>query len=246
MWLDTAATLERDGFFPDVAVREVRVFGVGELQVGPVVDALPHDLVELGINVGGGEVTVRIRHRREADARTQADALVAALEAGVPVYSTDGRTVDDLLADGLRSRGLKLAVAESCTGGLLGSRLTARPGSSDYFVGGVISYSNQAKMNLLQVPPGTLAQYGAVSEEVAGAMAEGARDALHADFALSITGVAGPDGGTAEKPVGLVYLGCAGPEGTQVRGGSFPGDRDTVRMFSATSALHLLRRALRT
>jgi nicotinamide-nucleotide amidase len=162
------------------------------------------------------------------------------------VYSTDGRTVDDLLADGLRSRGLKLAVAESCTGGLLGSRLTARPGSSDYFVGGVISYSNQAKMDLLQVPPGMLAQYGAVSEEVAGAMAEGARDALHADFALSITGVAGPDGGTAEKPVGLVYLGCAGPEGTQVRGGSFPGDRDTVRMFSATSALHLLRRALRT
>ena len=246
MWLETAAALERDGFFPDVAVRVVRVFGVGELQVGPVLDALPSDLVELGINVGGGEVTVRIRHRREAGAQTQADALVAALEAGVPVYSTDGRTVDDILADGLRARGLTLAVAESCTGGLLGSRLTARPGSSDYFAGGVISYSNQAKMDLLQVPPGMLAQYGAVSEEVAGAMAEGAREALHADYALSITGVAGPDGGTADKPVGLVYLGCAGPDGTQVRRGSFPGDRDTVRMFSATSALHLLRRALRT
>jgi nicotinamide-nucleotide amidase len=127
---------------------------------------------------------------------------------------------------------------------LLGSRITARPGSSDYFLGGVISYSNQAKMDLLQVPPGMLAQYGAVSEEVAGAMAEGAREALHADYALSITGVAGPDGGTAEKPVGFVCLGCAGPEGTQVRRGSFPGDRETVRMFSATSALHLLRRAL--
>ncbi len=245
MWLGTAAALERDGFFPDVAVRVVRVFGVGELQVGPILDALRHELVELGINVGGGEVTVRIRHRREASAQTQADALVAALEAGVPVYSTDGRTVDDIVADELRGRGLTLGVAESCTGGLLGSRLTARPGSSDYFVGGVISYSDQAKMDLIQVPPGMLAQYGAVSEEVAGAMAEGAREALHADYALSITGVAGPDGGTEEKPVGLVYLGCAGPEGAQVRRGSFPGDRDTVRMFSATSALHLLRRALR-
>jgi nicotinamide-nucleotide amidase len=99
-------------------------------------------------------------------------------------------------------------------------------------------------MDLLGVPAGMLAEYGAVSEEVARAMAEGARAALHADYALSLTGVAGPDGGTPEKPVGLVYLGCAGPDGTQVRRGSFPGDRDSVRMFATTSALHLLRRAL--
>ncbi len=244
MWLETAAELERDGFFPDVAVRTVRVFGVGELQVGPVIDALPSDQVELGINVGGGEVTVKIRYRREPGAQTQADALVAALEAGVPVYSTDGRTIDDLIADGLRGTGRTLAVAESCTGGMLGARLTARPGSSDYFSGGVISYSNQAKMDLLGVPPGMLAQYGAVSEEVARAMAEGARDALHSDYALSITGVAGPDGGTEDKPVGLVYLGCAGPGETRVRKGNFPGDRDTVRTFSVTGALHLLRQAL--
>jgi nicotinamide-nucleotide amidase len=187
---------------------------------------------------------VRIRHRRDPAAQAQADALVAALEAAVPVYSVDGRTIDDVIADELRGRSLKLAVAESCTGGLLGARITARPGSSDYFAGGVISYANQAKMDLLGVPPGMLAQYGAVSEEVAGAMAEGARAALHADYALSLTGVAGPDGGTEEKPVGLVYLGCAGPEGTQVRRGSFPGDRDSVRTFAATSALHLLRKTL--
>jgi nicotinamide-nucleotide amidase len=244
MWLDTAAQLERDGFFPDVAVRTVRVFGAGELQVGPVIDALPSDEVELGINVGGGEVTVRIRYRRVPQAQAQADALVAALETSAPVYSTDGRTIDDLVADGLRGRRLKLAVAESCTGGLLGARITARPGSSDYFAGGVVSYANQAKTDLLGVPSGMLAQYGAVSEEVAAAMAEGVRAALHADFALSVTGVAGPDGGTAEKPVGRVYLGCAGPGGTSVRKGDFPGDRDTVRMFSVTSALHLLRQAL--
>jgi nicotinamide-nucleotide amidase len=244
MWRETAGGLEREGFFPDVAVRVVRVFGVGELQVGPVLDALPHDLVELGINVGGGEVVVRIRHRHDEAAQAQADEMVAALEDGVPAYSTDGRTVDDIVAGELLSRGQTIAVAESCTGGLLGFRITDRPGSSEYFLGGVISYSDQAKMDLLQVPPGMLAQYGAVSAEVARAMAEGARDALRADFALSITGVAGPEGGTPEKPVGLVYLGCAGPEGTQVRKESFPGDRDSVRMFSATSALHLLRSTL--
>jgi nicotinamide-nucleotide amidase len=99
-------------------------------------------------------------------------------------------------------------------------------------------------MDLLRVPPGMLAQYGAVSGEVAAAMAEGARAALQADYALSVTGVAGPDGGTPEKPVGLVYLACTGPEGTRIREGSFPGDRDTVRTFSATTALHLLRESL--
>ena len=244
MWLATAAELEGRGFFPDVVVRSVRVFGVGELQVGPILDALAHDLLELGVNVGGGEVTVRIRHRRDAAAEAQTGALVAALEAGVPVYSSDGRTVDDIVAAELRSRALTLAVAESCTGGLLGARITARPGSSDYFLGGVVSYANEAKTGLLHVPAGMLAQYGAVSEEVAGAMAEGARDALGADYALSITGVAGPDGGTPEKPVGLVYVACAGPEGTNVREGSYPGDRDSVRTFSATAALHLLRAAL--
>ena len=244
MWTATAAGLEAEGFFPDVVVRVIRVFGVGELQVGPILDGLPHELLELGINVGGGEVAVRIRHRRDAAAEEQAAVLVTALEAGVPVYSTDGRTVDDIVAAGLRSRGETLAVAESCTGGLLGARITARPGSSDYFLGGVISYANQAKTDLLDVPAGMLAQYGAVSGEVARAMAEGARHALRADRALSITGVAGPDGGTPEKPVGLVFVGCAGPDGTHVREASFPGDRDSVRLFAATTALHLLRTAL--
>ncbi len=244
MWLATAETLADEGFFPDVVVRMIRVFGVGELQVGPILDGLPHELLELGINVGGGEVAVRIRHRRDAAAEEQAAVLVAALEAGVPVYSTDGRTVDDIVAAGLRSRGETLAVAESCTGGLLGARITARSGSSDYFLGGVISYANQAKIDLLDVPAGMLAQYGAVSGEVARAMADGARHALRADRALSITGVAGPDGGTPEKPVGLVFIGCAGPDGTHVREASFPGDRDSVRLFAATTALHLLRTAL--
>jgi nicotinamide-nucleotide amidase len=244
MWRDVAADLEAEGVFPDVVVRIVRIFGVGELQVAPILETVPRDRLETGINVGDGEVTVRLRYAREAGAQAQAAAVAAALEAQAPVYCSDGRTVDDLLADGLRSRRATVAVAESCTGGLLGARLSARPGSSEYFCGGVISYSNEVKMELLGVAPGMLAQYGAVSGEVAGAMAEGVRVATGADYALSVTGVAGPDGGTPEKPVGLVYTACAGPNGTEVVRSHFPGDRAAVRAYSVTRALHLLLRYL--
>jgi len=244
MWRATAGRLHAEGFFPDVVVRIVRVFGAGELQVAPVLDAAPHDLLETGINVGRGEVTVRLRYPRGATADAQAATVVAALEAGAPVFSSDGRTVDDLIADELRGRGLTLAVAESCTGGLLGARLTERPGSSDYFRGGVISYADEVKMGLLDVPAGMLAQHGAVSEEVAGAMAAGARAATGADFALAVSGVAGPDGGTRDKPVGLVYVACSGPRRTQVVRGLYPGDRASVRDYSVSAAVHLLRREL--
>jgi nicotinamide-nucleotide amidase len=111
MWSATAGRLEAEGFFPDVVVRIVRVFGVGELQVSPVLDGHAHDLLETGINVGGGEVTVRLRYRRDPAADAQAKVVVAALEADTPVFSSDGRTVDDLVADSLRARGLTLAVA---------------------------------------------------------------------------------------------------------------------------------------
>jgi nicotinamide-nucleotide amidase len=244
MWLSTAERLQAQGFFPDVAVRIVRIFGVGELQVAPLLETTPHDLLETGINVGRGEVTVRLRYRRGAPADAQAAAVVAALEAGAPVFSSDGRTVDDVVADGLREHGLTLAVAESCSGGLLGARLTERPGSSDYFIGGVISYANEVKMGLLDVPAGMLAQYGAVSEQVAGAMAAGARAATGSDYALAVSGVAGPDGGTPDKPVGLVYVACGGPRRTKVVRGLYPGDRASVRDYSVSTALHLLRREL--
>jgi nicotinamide-nucleotide amidase len=244
MWLVTAQRLHAEGFFPDVAVRIVRIFGIGELQVAPLLEAAPHDLLETGINVSSGEVTVRLRYRRGGPADAQATAVVTALAAGAPVFSSDGRTIDDVVADGLQQRGLKLAVAESCTGGLLGARLSERPGSSGYFVGGVISYANEVKTALLDVPEGMLAQYGAVSEEVAGAMAEGARTATGSDYALAVSGVAGPDGGTPDKPVGLVFVACCGPRRTKVVRGLFPGDRASVRDYSVSTALHLLRREL--
>jgi nicotinamide-nucleotide amidase len=244
MWLAIAAGLQADGLFPQVVTRVVRVFGVGELQVGPVLEAVPRDLLETGINVGGGEVVVKLRHPASPEARGQADAVVAALQAAVPVYSTDGRTADALVADGLRSAGATLAVAESCTGGLLGARLTARAGSSDYFLGGVISYADDVKAGVLGVPRELLRRHGAVSDEVAEAMALGARRLTGATYALAVTGVAGPNGGTPQKPVGLVHVACSGPRRTRSTRNHFPGDRDTVRQFSATRALHLLLREM--
>jgi len=244
MWTGIADGLQGEGMFPSVAVTVVRIYGVGELQVAPLFESLPRDRLELGINVGGGEVTVRLRHAAEPEAAAQAAAVVAALRAGAPVFSENGDTVDDIVAERLRAGGSTLAVAESCTGGLLGARITARPGSSAYFVGGVLSYADRVKTERLAVPAGLLARHGAVSEPVAAAMAEGARDLIGAEYALAITGVAGPEGGTAEKPVGLVFFACAGPEGTRVREGRFPGDRESVRSYAAGAALHLLREAL--
>ena len=138
-----------------------------------------------------------------------------------------------------------MATAESCTGGLLGGRLTELPGSSDYVAGGAIDLRRTPpSATLLGVPADLLEAHGAVSAPVARAMAEGARSALAANYALSVTGIAGPGGGTPDKPVGLVFIACAGPGARVVRRHEFPGDRATVRAWSVVAALHLLRRAL--
>jgi nicotinamide-nucleotide amidase len=144
----------------------------------------------------------------------------------------------------LRGRNATLAVAESCTGGLLGARLTSIPGSSRYFSGGFITYSNALKREMLGVPAQTLERFGAVSPETAEAMAAGTRERTGSTYAISITGIAGPDGGSEEKPVGLVYLGIAGPEGTAVAQRRFIGDRERIRVFTTQAALDLLRRRL--
>lgn len=147
---------------------------------------------------------------------------------------------DEALAELLRSSGLTLALAESCTGGMIAARITAVPGSSSYFRLGVVAYHNDAKQRLLAVPEQLLIDHGAVSEPVARAMAEGARAAADADIALSVTGIAGPDGGTPEKPVGTVFIAIADGHGCMVQRNLFCGNRETVRQQAAEQALFLI------
>ncbi len=163
---------------------------------------------------------------------------------GDSVFSDREVALEEATGDLLRKRGLTLAVAESCTGGLLGASLTRAPGSSDYFLGGVICYSNRLKVQLSGVDSHLLAQSGAVSEQVARQMASGVRRLLSADIGLSITGIAGPTGGTDEKPVGLIFVGLAFENSVEVRRLQLSGDRETIRARAANLAIDLLRRSL--
>jgi nicotinamide-nucleotide amidase len=179
-------------------------------------------------------------------------AVDRTLEAGVTrlaaalapyVFSVDGRSLEAVVGDLLREKGLRIAVAESCTAGLVLARLTEVPGSSSWVVGGVVAYADAVKVEALGVAPDVLAAHGAVSEPVARAMADGVRARLGADVGLSITGIAGPSGGSAEKPVGTVVIAIAGVA-TTVRTLKFPGDRRMVRQHSTAAALDLVRRTL--
>lgn len=159
-------------------------------------------------------------------------------------YEEGNRSLAEVVGEQLRDRGQTVTTAESCTGGLLAGMLTAVPGSSDYFERAYVTYANSAKADVLSVPTELLDEHGAVSKPVAAAMAEGARKAAGADWALAITGVAGPTGGTADKPVGLVFVAVAGPERTRVRRLQFFRDRDLNRRLSSHVALEMLRRDL--
>jgi nicotinamide-nucleotide amidase len=157
------------------------------------------------------------------------------------LYSTDEGTIEEVVLALCRERGWTLATAESCTGGLVAARLTSVPGSSAVFIGGIVSYANAVKESGLGVPAAVLEAHRAVSPETAAAMARGARERLGADVAVSVTGIAGPGGGTPEKPVGLVYLCASGPDGDRAQDFVVPGDRETVRGRAAVAALHLVR-----
>lgn len=152
----------------------------------------------------------------------------------------DSTSIEERICQRLSETGKSLVTAESCTGGLIAHRLTNVPGSSCLFLGGVVSYSNALKMQLLQVSSAALATYGAVSEEVARQMAEGARATLGGDYSVGVTGIAGPGGGTAEKPVGLVYIAVAGPEQTVVERAQLNGEREEIKRQTADRALDLL------
>jgi nicotinamide-nucleotide amidase len=246
MWPDVIAELAASGVAPQTRRRLVRIYGVGEMQVVPALASVTHDRVDVGVTAHQGEIAISLTYVDDQASESQADAVIARLSADLPVFSTDGRSVDEIVAEALRTRAQTVSVAESCTGGLLAARFTDRSGSSDYFVGGVVTYANEAKLRLLGVPAETLKRYGAVSAESATSMAERARQATGATFGLATTGIAGPSGGSEEKPVGLVFVGCAGPEATSVRRHLMHGNRESVRAAAVTAALHLLREALAT
>jgi nicotinamide-nucleotide amidase len=223
----------------------LRLHGVVESQLVAALDRIPADVLggaRLGICAKAGEVELTVADIAEGGAEELASAIDGAFPGAA--FTRTGEHIEAVVADLLLRRGEHLVVAESCTGGLLGSRLTALAGASRWFLGGVISYDNAVKQALLGVPAAVLATDGAVSEPSARAMADGARSRLGADWGLSVTGIAGPDGGTADKPVGTVFLGCAGPAGVWVERHSFRGDRGLIRERSCVYALHLLRRNL--
>jgi nicotinamide-nucleotide amidase len=226
----------------------IRMFGLPESGLAETLReaeaAVPgFDSLEITTCLRRGEIEMVTRYEPDAaPAYAQLKQLMRE-KHGEQVYSEDGSQVDDQVAQLLTGR--RIATAESCTAGLLAARLTDRPGSSDYVMGGVVSYSNEAKEQLLGVDPALIEAYGAVSEPVAEAMASGALKRFGADTAVAITGIAGPGGGTAEKPVGTVCFTVARADGpTLTRTMRLPGNRSDVRERSTTVAMHLLRRLL--
>ena len=195
---------------------------------------------------GQVELHLTAQGATEAEAEVLLETLAAGMRGLLPdrFFCEDGRELPEVVAALLRERSLQLAIAESCTGGLLSARLTDVPGASHFLERGFVSYSNRAKVEELGVAPALLERHGAVSEEVAAAMAMGARREAGAEVGVAITGIAGPDGGTAEKPVGLVYVALDGAAGTRVRRAVFPGGRERVRYQATQAALEMLRRGL--
>ena len=193
------------------------------------------------------ELHLSLRSREAADGARLIRAALDELEArlGEDVFSTDGRSMEQVVGDLLRARGLTVAAAESCTGGLLLSRLTDVPGSSAYVAGGAVVYSNALKTGLAGVPAEVLAAHGAVSEPVAAALAEGIRDRTGSDVAIGITGIAGPGGGSVEKPVGMVAIGVlVRADPVRIRTFHFVGGRAQIKFFATQAALDMIRRAL--
>jgi nicotinamide-nucleotide amidase len=228
----------------------VRVTGIPESTLAEHIGEIESEIAPLTLAYLPGLEGVDLRLSAwdlgadEADRRLRSAADLLRARAGESVYGEGESDLAALVLEQARARGIRLAVAESCTGGLLGARLTDIPGSSDVFVGGVIAYDNAAKVELLGVPAALLAEHGAVSEPVARRMAEGVAQRFGVAAAISVTGIAGPGGGTPGKPVGTVWIGCALGEVSDTRRILFPGTRQEIRARAVQAALHLLYRRL--
>ena len=228
----------------------LRLFGIPESEIANTLraaeaDRLSLEPLEVTTCLRRGEIEIATRYEPSAEDAYQALVSFIRQRHADTLFSEDGSTVDEQVAELLV--GSTVAVGESCTGGMLAARITDRPGSSEYFAGGVVAYSNEAKTDLLGVPAELIARAGAVSEEVAGALADGAIARFDASVGVGITGVAGPDGGTADKPVGLVCFCVAIADGDRLtRSVQLPGGRVDVRDRATAVAMHLLRRLMRS
>lgn len=233
-----------------IATRVIKITGMGEsacdARVAPIYKRFTD--VNTTILAGPGEIQLHLRMQAASAeiAQKRVDELVEMIEEelGDCVYSDNGDSLEQIVSYYLQMRNSTLAVAESCTGGLLAERLTSVSGSSRYFIGGAVVYSNELKVQLADVPQDILDDFGAVSEQVAKALAEGIRKRCRTTLGLGITGVAGPTGGTAEKPVGLVFHALATESGTEVIKRNFSGDRARIRWFASQQALDMVRKKL--
>ena len=229
--------------------RVLHTCGMSESAVNQAIQAILQS-GEPAVGLTARETGVDIRIISHQASAEQAQALVDRTDAvirkmlGDAVYSADGQAMEEVVGALLKQRRLKLAVAESCTGGLIGARITNIAGSSEYFERGVVTYSNASKTEMLGVPAELIGHHGAVSSEVAAAMAQGIRQAAKTDLGLSVTGIAGPDGGSEQKPVGLVYTALASSQGVKTTEHRFLGDREQIRARAAQMALDMVRRHL--
>jgi nicotinamide-nucleotide amidase len=233
-----------------VARRVLRVAGMGESavdeRIAPVYTQFTNPQTTILFNDTEIEIHLTAQGKTEQEAELLLDGLAGQIEdrLGHAIFAFCGETMEEVVGLRLAVNGFTLAVAESCTGGLIAHRLTEVSGSSNYFLEGVVAYSNESKTRLLGVPAEMIERHGAVSPEVAEAMAEGVKRRAGVDFGLSVTGVAGPTGGTPEKPVGLVYIALADDAHTEHRRVMLPGDRHLIRSRASQAALDLLRRRL--
>jgi len=230
--------------------RRLHCFGAGESNIAErIADLMVRGRnPQVGTTASGGVITVHVvaRSGAPAGARAAADATADEIASRLRtlIFGADGRTLPEAVGDALAAAGQTLATAESCTGGMIAESITDAPGASAWFRGGVVAYANAAKADLLGVAPDLIAAHGAVSEPVAAAMADRARRALGADWSVAVTGIAGPAGGSDDKPVGLVFIAVASAGATAVHRHQFAGARDAVRRRAALTALNHLRLAL--
>ena len=240
--------LTRLGHDERLFTRDLRITGLPESEVeqrvSPLYALYPDTETTILASPPGIQLHPRVWSRDPAQANQILDEMVKrmALALGEHLYSTEGEAMEEVVARALTENRATIAVAESCTGGLLAERLTNIPGSSIYFLGGVVCYSNELKSALVDVPAELIESKGAVSPEVALALADGIRKRTGATIGVGVTGIAGPGGGTPEKPVGLVHIGIADERGPRERRFQFPGDRERIRMHASQTALDSVRR----